>query len=106
MRRRGGESFDPGRRARGCGACQAHFFEQRWRQAAEVRLELGDDRRVRNILGLDRMDERNLRFEETSDVSVERSFRVEILDGDPLRLTQAVAAVFGLRVISRDPSRS
>ena len=30
-------------------------------------------------------------------------FRVEILDGDPLRLTQAVAAVFGLRVISRDP---
>ena len=46
MRRRDGELFDPGRRARGCGACQAHFFEQRWRQAAEVRLELGDDRRV------------------------------------------------------------
>ena len=46
---------------------------------------------------------RNLRFEETGDVSVERSFRVEILDGDPLCLTQAVAAVFGLRVIGRDP---
>ena len=28
---------------------------------------------------------------------------MEILDGDTLRLTQAVAAVFGLRVIGRDP---
>ena len=58
---------------------------------------------IGKILGLDRIDERNLGFEETGNVPVKRAFRMEVFDGDPLRLTQAVAAVFGLRMIGRNP---
>jgi hypothetical protein len=55
-----------GRFKEGAGAGEACFFDQCRCEAAKVRLELGDDRGVGEILDLDRIDERN--FEETDDV--------------------------------------
>src|SRR5262249_40916000 len=79
------------------------FLDQRGRQLAQARFEIGQNRGIGRDFGFDRTDQPDLRLEQARDVAVQRPFRMEIFDGHAPMLPKAIASILGLGVIGWNP---